>query len=261
MAEWSFVEIAVLTAVHAGYARYLPDAWRSLCAQTHADWTWYVQVDGGRSPELVSNLIGCGAAGDPRVSLAFNGTREGSAVTRNVALGRITVPLVQNLDADDELEPTALATLGAALAAEPTAGFAVGPARDLLGSGELRSFPLNFRPGLLERGALLDAWVTNAQTYRLPVHPAGVLWRRDLLLAAGGWAALRGMEDTALLMSASAMAAGVVVDAPTLRYRKHHLQQSSKHSIFEGGGEQISLIRARAAALLLGPEWAAPSLR
>ncbi|MFC4375022.1 glycosyltransferase [Nocardia halotolerans] len=260
MAEWALVEIAVLTAVHAGYTRFLPAAWRSLCAQTYPDWSWYVQVDGARSPEVVGTLIGCGAADDPRLRLGFNGTREGPAVTRNVALGRIAAPLVQNLDADDELEPNALATLGAALATQPSAGFAVGPARDLLGSGELRSFPWDFPAGPLARGALVDAWITTPDTYRVPVHPAGVLWRRDLLLAAGGWAALRGMEDTALLMSASALAAGVVVDAPTLRYRKHHLQHSTRPSIFEGGGEQISLVRARAEALLLGPGWlAAPA--
>ncbi|MGW4633304.1 glycosyltransferase family A protein [Nocardia sp. NPDC004415] len=236
MAECRFVEIAVLTAVHAGYARYLPAAWRSLCAQTHTDWSWFVQVDGPRTPEIPAALIGCGATDDPRLRLAFNGTREGPGITRNVALGRITAPLIQNLDADDELEPTALADLSAALATEPTAGFAVGPARDLLGSGELRPFPHDPAPGILERGALLDAWITTPDTYRLPVHPAGILWRRDLLLTAGGWAALRGMEDTALLMSASALAPGIVIDTPTLRYRKHHLQHSTRPSIFEGGG-------------------------
>ncbi|MFD3591584.1 glycosyltransferase family 2 protein [Nocardia sp. NPDC058640] len=261
MAELSIVEIAVLTAVHAGYARYLPDAWASLCAQTHTDWTWCVQVDGARSPDVVASLIKCGAADDPRLRLAFNGTREGPAITRNVALGRITAALVQNLDADDELEPTALAALSTALTTEPTAGFAVGPARDLLASGELRTFPWDFTTGLLARGALLDNWDTAASTYRLPVHPAGVMWRRDLLLAAGGWAALRGMEDTALLMSASALAPGVVIETPTLRYRKHHLQYSARTSIFEGGGDQISMVRARAARLLLGTAWSAPSVR
>ncbi|MFE7721622.1 glycosyltransferase [Nocardia rhizosphaerihabitans] len=251
----TLVEIAVLTAVHAGYARYLPAAWRSLCAQTHTDWTWFVQVDGPRSPEVITALIGCGATDDPRLRLAFNGTREGTAVTRNVALGRIPTALIQNLDADDELEPSALTELSTALTTEPTAGFAVGPARDLLTSGELRPFPLPIAPGLLPRGALLDAWITTPDTYRLPVHPAGVMWRRDLLLAAGGWAALRGMEDTALLMSASALTPGVLINSPTLRYRKHHLQQSIRPSFFEGGGDQISLVRERAAALLAGPEW------
>lgn len=236
MAELSIVEIAVLTAVHAGYTRYLPAAWRSLCAQTHTDWSWFVQFDGARSPEVVAALIGCGAADDPRLRLGFNGTREGPAITRNVALGRISATLVQNLDADDELEPTALAALSAALDAETTAGFAVGPARDLLASGELRVFPWDFTAGTLPRGALLETWTTTADAYRLPVHPAGVMWRRDLLLAAGGWAAMRGMEDTALLMSASALASGVVIDSPTLRYRKHHLQHSAIPSIFEGGG-------------------------
>ncbi|WP_278263616.1 glycosyltransferase [Nocardia sp. AG03] len=257
MANCHFVEIAVLTAVHAGYARYLPAAWQSLCAQTHTDWSWFVQADGLRTPEIPAALINCGATDDPRLHLAFNGTREGPAITRNVALGRIAAPLIQNLDADDELEPNALTDLSAALEANPMAGFAVGRARDLLSSGELRFCPDDLPPGLIGRGELLEAWITLTDTYRLPVHPAGVMWRRDLLLAAGGWAAMRGMEDTALLMSASALAPAIVLDVPTLRYRKHHLQRSTRPSTFEGGEQQISLVRARAASLLTGPGWLA----
>lgn len=249
------MDIAVLTAVHAAYARFLPAAWRSLRAQTHLNWTWYVQVDGISTAEVHTALITCGAAEDPRLRLAFNGTREGPAVTRNVALGRITEPLVQNLDADDELEPTALSMLAAALDAVPDAGFAVGPARDLLDSGELLTFPWQFEPGMFPRGALLEAWATSPNDYRLPVHPAGVMWRRDLLLAAGGWAALHRMEDTGLLMAASAMAAGVAINSPTLRYRRHHLQHSTTSSPFAGRAEQVSLIRARSAALLTSPGW------
>ncbi|MFI6999803.1 glycosyltransferase [Nocardia sp. NPDC050175] len=247
------MRVEVVTAVHADYARYLPSAWRSLRAQTHPDWHWLVQVDGDAAA-VRATLIECGAADDPRTRLAFNGTREGPAITRNVALGRATAALIQNLDADDELEPTALAVLSAALHRHPSAGFAVGPAGDLLNSGELVDVPLPFEPGLLPRGALFDAWITDPE-HRLPVHPAGVMWHRDLLLATGGWAAMRGMEDTSLLMSASALSPCAIVDTRTLRYRRHRNQRSTQKSLFTGGGDQISLIRQRVATLRAGPGW------
>lgn len=247
------MRVEVVTAVHGAYARFLPDAWRSLRAQTHPDWHWLIQAD-GTAADVLGPLQDCGATTDSRVTLAVNGTREGPAVTRNIALGRASAPLIQNLDADDELEPTALRSLATALTAHPEAGFAVGPARDLLASGDLIEFPLSFPPGPIPRGALVDSWITEPHEYRLPIHPAGVMWRRELLLMAGGWTAIHNMEDTGLLMSASAMAPGIAIDTVTLRYRKHLAQRSTKTSSFEGG-EQITLIRNRAALLLAGPSW------
>ncbi|MFC9898087.1 glycosyltransferase [Nocardia sp. NPDC127579] len=229
------MRVEVVTAVHPTYSHFLATAWHSLCAQTHTDWTWLVQIDAEDATSARTALIDCGAAADPRVRLGVNGTREGSAVTRNVALGRSSAEFIQNLDADDELEPTALATLAAALCAHPTAGFAVGTARDLLGSGEFVSVPIAFPPGLVPRGDLVDAWLA-APDGRLPVHPAGIMWRRDLLLTLGGWAAMRGMEDTALLISAAALAPCVTTATATLRYRRHRNQQSTQRSFFEGGG-------------------------
>jgi len=230
-------EVSVVTAVHAPHARFLPDAWASLREQDHTRWEWLVQIDGPHTA-VTAALEGCGAARDPRVHVAVNGTAEGPAVTRNVALGRSRAPLVQNVDADDTLEPGALTVLTAALADRPHAGFAVGRARDLLPTGELRDHVLPLDPGPLPRGSLADRWLTDPGSYRLPVHPAGVLWRRSLLLALGGWSALRGMEDTGLLMAASAAAPGVLVDADTLRYRKHPGQDSAQASEFAGGGHR-----------------------
>lgn len=198
----------------------------------------------GELDGIPTTLSRCGALADPRVSLSANGTRAGAAVTRNVALGRSSAPLIQNLDADDELEPTALRTLLTALRDHPDAGFAVGPARDLHASGALREFPIALPDGPIPRGALVDAWITEPDRYHVPVHPAGVMWRRDLLLTVGGWSAAHGMEDTALLMAASALAPGVVVRGPTLRYRKHRAQTSTKVSGFEGEGGRFRLFAA-----------------
>ncbi|MFE8915294.1 glycosyltransferase family 2 protein [Streptomyces globisporus] len=241
--------VDVVTAVHAPYAVFLPSAWQSLRGQGHAEWTWLVQID-GPPDKVLDSLRGCGAADDPRVSVAAHGTTEGPAVSRNIALGRAAAALVQNMDADDELEPDALTTLIEALATRPAAGYAVGHARDLMPDGDLIDHVLPVPAGVLPRGALLDRWTDD-----LPVHPAGAMWRRSLLLSLGGWSALHGMEDTALLMAASASADGVLVDSPTLRYRRHAAQRSKEKSKFAGGGAQVALVRRRAALLRELPSW------
>ncbi|MCM1969550.1 glycosyltransferase family A protein [Streptomyces sp. G1] len=235
--------VDVVTAVHNPYAAFLPFAWRSLLQQSHAEWNWVVQIDGPGNTAL-EVLHDCGAAADPRVLVAAHGTSEGPAVTRNIALGRSTAPLIQNIDADDELEPHTLAVLAHALTARPSAGFAVGHARDLTTDGLLPEHVLPVSAGVLPRGVLLDVWAAEeGGSYRLPVHPAGAMWRRSLLLTLGGWSALRGMEDTGLLMAANALTEGVLVDAPTLRYRRHPAQHSKQTSKFTGGGAPMSLVK------------------
>jgi glycosyltransferase involved in cell wall biosynthesis len=231
--------VDVVTAVHAAYAGYLPAAWDSLDRQRHSHWTWRVQVDGPPG-DVLDALRACGAAADGRVRIAAHNTQEGPAVARNIALGSCTAPLVQNLDADDELEPDALAILSDALAAHPTAGYAVGHARDLHADGTLHTLPLAVPAGPLARGALAVAWASTGRDRNLPpVHPAGVMWRRTLLLAVGGWAALRGVEDTATLIAGSALATGILLDVPTLRYRRHDAQRSRQNGNFSGGGGSV----------------------
>lgn len=236
MVHTAVMGVDVVTAVHAAYARFLPDTWRSLRAQSYRQWTWLLQVDGADDAEVRAALTECGALSDPRLRLAANGTPEGTAITRNVALGRGAAPLVQTLDADDLLEPHAIAVLADALKARPVAGYAAGHARDLLPTGELREHQLSLRTGPIARGALAGEWVTEPGRYRVPLHPAGVMWRRDVVVLAGGWSGLRSMEDTGLLMAVSAIAEGVLVEQNTLRYRKHPEQQSAKTSKFNGGG-------------------------
>ena len=252
------MRVDVVTAVHGSYAEHVAATWSSLRAQTHRDWHWLVQVDGPDHGDVRAALADCGATRDRRVRIAAHRTRVGPANSRNLALGRSSAPLIQNLDGDDELEPTALALLARALTTHPDSGYAAGHARDLLPSGELRAHKLPLRGGTLPRGALLENWSTAPGRYRLPLHPAGVMWRRGLLTELGGWSAMEGMEDTGTLMAASALATGVLIDAPTLRYRKHPGQSSGQKSNFAGGGVQISLIRQRASRLLTQPGWSEP---
>ncbi|WP_236793712.1 glycosyltransferase family A protein [Amycolatopsis sp. GM8] len=249
--------VDVVTAVHAAYASFLPAAYASLRAQTHPSWRWLVQIDGVNDSAVRTVLELTGAADDDRVLVDSNRDLTGPAITRNIAAARAEAPLLQNLDADDLLEADAIGLLVSAMRAHPAAGFAVGHARDLLPDGSLREHELSLAPGVLARGTLSDAWLNDPGNDRLPVHPAGAMWRRALVVELGGWTALHGMEDTGLLMAASAVAEGVLVDAPTLRYRKHPRQRSirTKESKFAGGGAHISLVRQRVEILAAGPGW------
>lgn len=255
--------VDVVTAVHSAYAEFLPAADASLRSQTHARWRWLVQVDGPTADSVRTALAVSGASSDPRVVVDCSGTFVGPAVARNQALARSDAHWVQNLDADDQLEPGAVEALASAVCEHPSAGFAVGRARDLLPDGRLVEHDLPVRPGPQPRGALPAAWLDRPADdgrYRLPVHPAGVLWHRLLVVHLGGWSALFGMEDTGLLMAASAAAEGVVVDTPTLRYRKHprQLSASAQRADFDGGRDHISLVRQRVEQLRCAPAWLPP---
>ncbi|WP_208025724.1 glycosyltransferase [Amycolatopsis acidicola] len=245
-----------MTAVHAAHATFLPAAYSSLRAQTCRRWRWLVQIDGVNDSAVRAALAMTGALDDDRVVVRSNRAIAGPGVTRNIALARSSAPLLQNLDADDVLEPDALRLLASAMRAHPRAGFAAGHARDLLPDGTLRDHPLPLVPGVLPRGSLSEAWLDDPGRYRLPLHPAGVMWRRALVVELGGWTALLGMEDTGLLMAVSAVSEGVLVDAPTLRYRKHPRQWSNsvERSKFDGTAH-ISLVRQRVQFLAAGPGW------
>ncbi|MBO8195542.1 glycosyltransferase family 2 protein [Streptomyces oryzae] len=249
------VDVDVVTAVHAAYARFLPNLWKSLREQTHPSWTWWVEVDGD-ADEVTEALTGCGAALDPRVRVnAHGGAALGPATVRNLALHRGAARCVQTADADDELEPEALSLLVTALAEHPGTGFSVGRARDLLPDGQLLEVPVPLAPGLLERGALAAHWVTTEDTYRLPVPPACAMYLRDLVTVLGGWQAAEGMEDTALLMAASAATPGVLLPDPTLRYRRHADQRSKQSRTHFVEGPQVRGVRSRVAGLLALPPW------
>ena len=242
--------VCVLTACRPERVGDLLPALASLRAQSLAGWEWVVEFD-GPVPPLPAPLSAAMAAGRLSLGGCHRPGGYGPAEARNRGLRRCRAALVQNLDADDQLEPGALALLAGALRRHPGAAYAAGDARDLLPDGSLRSVPLGLTPGVLAPGEVYGRWRTEpASAYSVPLHPAGVMWRRAVLLEFGGWPALWGMEDTALLMAVSALRPGVYVAADTLRYRRHDGQLSARvdrrRAALSG---QVRLVRRRVAAL------------
>lgn len=104
-------QFSVFTPTHD--PRWLPDAYRSLVAQTHRDWEWVVVPNGSKLPEIPADI-----RADPRVKIVPSRHDKIGALKRlacSVASGDVFV----ELDHDDTLTPAALAALAAAAEREP----------------------------------------------------------------------------------------------------------------------------------------------
>ena len=107
--------LSVFTAAHQTGAK-IDTPWRSLLAQTYANWEWVV-VDDSRDPETIEHLtdIAESIAAGERVRL-YRREPDGSiGASKAVAAGLCRGEVLVELDHDDELLPCALETVAAAL--------------------------------------------------------------------------------------------------------------------------------------------------
>lgn len=210
------VGVSVLTAAARLDPAQVIDAYRSLLAQEGVEWEWVIQID-GQQRSLPGPLVD-----DPRVRIASNGSHQGAATTRNRALLRCRAALVQNLDDDDVLVPGALSALSNGLAEHPQCAFAFGDGYNF----DQHGLPLIWwraPEGVMAPGELFDRWMTEGwpQLTFPPLAPQGVMWRRAILFAEGGWRAMSGSEDTALVMSAAEKHPSLGVGVPSIGVREH----------------------------------------
>ena len=248
--------LSVITPVHAASAEYLSATHASLVDQELPagwSWEWVVQEDGQTG--LLDRHLADWAAADPRIRPS-SGRAGGPGVARTLALARSRGTLIRTLDADDVLPAGALGRDVAALVARPAIGFVTSAALDLLADGRLvppavgRRAPLRGvrgregePAGPWVRGSVLDHW--RRHDHRLPVHPATLCIRRELVLAVGGWMALPASEDTGLLLAANAIRDGYHLATVGLHYRKwagqatgqpahtEPSEQASRHALIE----------------------------
>ncbi|MFF4314451.1 glycosyltransferase family 2 protein [Streptomyces sp. NPDC001507] len=237
--------ITVVTAVHAPSARFLPEAYESLCEQRLPDgweWEWLIQEDG--HGEEVHGYV----PDDARVSFR-QGRAGGPGVARTMALARAQGEYVKVLDADDQLPPGALGRDLAALEDRPDLGWATSRALDLLPDGSTAGFPGDPEEGPIERGTVLGHWTANG--FLAQVHPATLFVRRELLLALGGWMALPASEDTGLLLALDAVSRGWFSAEVGLLYRKWEGQVTGRpaHTDPAEREARMTVVAARARAL------------
>jgi glycosyltransferase involved in cell wall biosynthesis len=153
----------------------------------------------------------------------------GLSAARMAGVAATTAPYVLPLDADDALEPDALASLADALDHDSGAALAWG---DVTVFGDL-----DYR--LAPRRVLDPWWITYANGI-----PVTSMIRRDALLEAGGWAMGSGYEDWDLWMSfAERGYRGVYVARPVQRYRRHGVRMLGE--TIARRDELLALLRAR----------------
>jgi glycosyltransferase involved in cell wall biosynthesis len=178
----------------------LPETLASLRGQEQHE---LVVVDDGSTDADTLELLARLEREGTRVVRRANG---GLAAARMTGLEATSAPYVYPLDADDVLEPGALAALADALDAD--AGLAVvwGDVR-MFGAKDLQ----------LRMPATLDPWLL---TYVNEI-PGTSLLRRSAVEAAGGWRIAGGYEDWDLWLSfAEHGFRGRYVPVPMLRYRQ-----------------------------------------
>ncbi|MFJ7181544.1 glycosyltransferase family 2 protein [Streptomyces massasporeus] len=246
--------IVVVTAVHGPHARFLPEAYASLCAQRLPEgweWHWVVQEDGE------SEDVGPYVPRDARVTFR-QGRAGGPGVARTMALAHGDGAYVKVLDADDQLAPGALARDLAVLEGGPGLGWATSRVLDLMPDGSTVGFPGDPDQGPIERGAVLTHWRANG--FLAQVHPASLFVRRELLLALGGWMALPASEDTGLLLALNAVSRGWFTGEVGLLYRKWDGQVTGQAAHVDRAEREVrmAVVEARARALSR-LRWGAPA--
>jgi glycosyltransferase involved in cell wall biosynthesis len=237
--------IIIVTAVHGPSAKFLPEAFKSLCEQELPDgweWHWVIQED-GKTDDVAPHV-----PTDERVTFR-QGRPGGPGVARTIALAHADGEYIKVLDADDQLAPGTLARDLAALEGDRTIGWATSRVLDFLPDGSTAGFPGDPDNGPIEREAVLDYWKANG--FRAQVHPATLFMRRDLLLALGGWMALPASEDTGLLLALNAVSRGWFSEDVGLLYRKWEGQATGQASHVDPAEREVrmAVVEARARAL------------
>jgi len=171
-----------------------------------------IEVDGGNGAEAQAAFVA-----DPRVRIGAHSHHVGSTTSRNLALVKAKGHWLLLMDDDDLLPPGALCALLAAVAREPRAWWATGRGENLYPDGRREPWPHRFPVGFLPAGEMTRRTLDFGH---VPLHTMSGLFRRELILAIGGWSALMRDEDSALWLLASHLRPGVVINELTYTYRR-----------------------------------------
>jgi glycosyltransferase involved in cell wall biosynthesis len=212
--------VSVLTPEYAPTSNYMEETIAGVAGQElPPGWEleWVVQEDGD-NPELRERYEDL-----DMVRYEANGSQEGVATTRNLALGRVAGELVRVLDHDDVLLPHDLSTLIEAFENNDI-GWAVGQADDLLPDGRRRPYPSTLPYGIVGTGEVNDLASINKGNW--PVLCSGLMLRTDMLRAVGGWAPVEADDDVAMFAVLSELAEGYNAPQVTWLYRISEEQQS-----------------------------------
>lgn len=213
--------ISVATSVYNG-ERFLAPAIDSVLAQNFSDFEFLLLDDGSRDGSLA--IAQDYAARDPRIRLITRENR-GLVSSLNELLAMARAPLVARFDADDICAPDRLSQQLAFMQTHPDHGL-VGSNTRYIGADGLPS-PVPNLPRPQDHQALLASFEDKPNL----CHSA-VLYRRDLVLALGGYrASYVHAEDYDLWLRLSAVTRLANLPRVLLDYRITPEQVSSRHMV------------------------------
>ncbi|MGI9017066.1 MAG: glycosyltransferase family 2 protein [Euzebya sp.] len=193
--------ISIITPTQAHNADHIATVWDCLVGQTlPAGWEfeWLVQEDG--SSRTVRDLL----PRDDRVCHDALGIQIGSAACRNHALARAKGDIIAGMDHDDFYEPGGLARLLQPLidraGARHHIDWSCGRSQLLMEDGTTWTKEDVLPPGLVEARSVTDHYLA---TNDFPFPAAFTAFRRQQLIAHGGWPAVARSADAILLASFS----------------------------------------------------------
>lgn len=223
--------ISVAMSVYNG-ERFLSEAIESVLAQTWHDFEFLILDDGSRDRSL--EIIQRHAAADPRIKVIARENR-GLVASLNQLLAEAQAPLVARMDADDICAPQRFERQIAFLAARPDHGVIGSLSYDIDENGEF--FPLYTGEHPLTHEEFLQHIAVNGP---LLAHPT-VMYRRDVVLAAGGYhAAFRHCEDYDLWLRLAHRTKIANLPERLLRYRHYAGQVSNRHALEQQIGVAVS---------------------
>lgn len=181
-------------AYNPGPALRFPAA--ALQAQTFRGFEWII-VDDASAPEHQRHFEAAAAGAQAPVDIIRQTPNQGQAAARNRGLAAARAPFVKFLDADDEMDPEHLENLLRAARSASEKDLVFAPTRHVYSDSRRREWVNTAyqRAGATPLDQLGVLLVTPF------LHHCGVLFRRDLLLALGGYdESLRTDEDGDLLI-------------------------------------------------------------
>ncbi len=223
--------ISVAMSVYNG-ERFLPEAIESVLAQTWHDFEFLILDDGSRDSSL--EIIRRHARADPRIRVIARENR-GLVASLNQLLSEARAPLVARMDADDICAPQRFERQIGFLAARPDHGVIGSLSFDIDENSE--AFLLDTAEHPLSHEQFLHHIQINGP---LLAHPT-VMYRRDVVLAAGGYhAAFRHCEDYDLWLRLAHRTKIANLPERLLRYRHYAGQVSNRHALEQQIGVAVS---------------------
>lgn len=223
--------ITVAMSVYNG-ERFLESAIDSVLAQTFTDFEFLILDDGSRDSSAA--IIRAAAARDSRIRPIVRENR-GLVASLNQLLGEARAPLIARMDADDLCMPERFARQIAFLAAHPDHGVIGSYTRDIDEQGA--AYPSSGADHPVSHEELVHNIEHGGP---LLAHPS-VMYRRDVVLAAGGYhAAFRHCEDFDLWLRLAHRTRIANLPERLLHYRHYAGQVSNRHAVEQQTGAAIS---------------------